>query len=97
MRDKTYKSILSPKGHELYNLAKDPLETKNLAKGSGHAAVLAQHKTYLKEYVNSIDYMRTPPNMKQLLAADKKRRRYPRGDLYTPANEFYDAAAKGAI
>jgi hypothetical protein len=35
--------------------------------------------------------------MKQLLKADKKRKRYPRGDLYTPANEFYDAAAKGAI
>lgn len=97
VRDKTYKSILSPQKHELFNLAKDPLETKNLAEDSGHAGVLAQHKTYLKEYVNSIDYMRTPPNMKQLLAADKNGKRYPRGDLYTPANEFYDAAAKGAI
>jgi len=56
VRDARYKSIHYGNGEvRLYNLADDPLETKNLAASPGGKAVVERHKRYLRDYVAKLD------------------------------------------
>jgi choline-sulfatase len=101
IRDKRYKSIIGPASTRLFDISKDPLETRDLAEQTEYAHVLNTHRRHLREYVTRIDTFRPPANMKALLEADRKRpatrRHYPRGDLYTPYTRWYDAVEKEVI
>ncbi len=50
-----YTRYLEGDGEELYDLVADPGETRNLADDPAHAAALAEHRSWLNQYVHDTD------------------------------------------
>lgn len=61
IRDARMKTILYEDSVQLYNIANDPLEMRDLAREPGAEEHLARHRRYLAEYLDSIAVFRPPP------------------------------------
>ena len=55
VRTARYKSIIDPKTTRLYDLEQDPLETCDLARESGYAEVVKQHREHFRDYLGQIN------------------------------------------
>jgi len=101
IRDKQYKSIIYTDRTKLYDIANDPLETKDLAPDPKYAPVLERHRRQFREYIAKIEVYPGPPDFAQQLARDQqaarknknRRRKFPAGDLYKAYTDWYRTIA----
>ena len=78
VREADYKTIFYADGKvKLFNMAEDPLETKNLAGDAAHRDVLDRHRNHFREYIDTIELYTGPAR------GPGKRRTQQRYDRYT--------------
>jgi len=57
-----YITYANDPAEQLFDMKKDPGETKNLAADSGHASVLGEHRKLLREHEGRLDVPQNVPN-----------------------------------
>ncbi|MFQ6131343.1 MAG: sulfatase [Armatimonadota bacterium] len=60
IRDARYKTIFYQEQTKLYDIANDPLETRDLAADPGHAQVLRRHRQHFRDYLEQIEVYPEP-------------------------------------
>ena len=60
IRDTRYKSIIYEDQTKLYDLANDPLETRDLVDDLGHAHIVKRHREFFRDYLNKIEIYPEP-------------------------------------
>jgi arylsulfatase A-like enzyme len=80
IRDARYKSIIYENETKLYDIEKDPLETKNLVADAAHAEIVKRHRAHFREYIGQIEVYQEP---------SWGQKSWQRGNLYKPYVEWY--------
>jgi len=98
VRDLRFKSIIYEADTKLYDLANDPLETRNLAGHPDYAAVEKRHREQFREYLSRIEIYPGPPGFDKQISGQRRaaagkraaRSAYPRGNLYRAYVKWYE-------
>ncbi len=81
IRDARYKSIFYEDETKLYDIARDPLETRNVVGDPAHAQIVKRHRDHFRDYLGMIEIYPEPSWGQQ---------QWQRGNLYRPYVEWYD-------
>lgn len=98
VRDARYKSTIYQDRTRLFDIEKDPLETKDLADDPDFAAIKKRHREQFREYISMIEVYPEPPGIEKQIARQKirgagkraaRQRPVKRGNLYRAYVNWY--------
>jgi choline-sulfatase len=86
VRDLRFKSIIYPDKTRLYDIANDPLETKDLADDPKYASVKKRHRENFRKYISQIEIYPGPSGRTKTAALKRNKR----GNLYEAYVNWYE-------
>ncbi len=98
VRDIRFKSIIYENRTKLYDIANDPLETKDLAGDPSFAHVKKRHRDRFRRYISQIEVHPGPPDIDRQISNARTRTgrkrsaqtRFARGNLYRAYVNWYE-------